>query len=215
MNSDKSNMFTKQIPEIPKNTLALFDFDGTITFRDSLIDFIKFAVGYSRFLRGILLLSPVIFAYKLKTLPNWKAKEAVLTHFFGGWNSKLFDEKAMQYGSRKLPDIVRKVAFERLLFHKDAGHEIVIVSASIENYLKHWCKKYDFGLIATKLEVVDSKITGRISGKNCYGAEKIKRIKERLNLAHFESIYAYGDSPGDFDMQRLANEKYYRWKKMA
>ncbi len=162
---------------------------------------------------GSLLLSPIVIAYKLKVLPNWKAKEAVLRYYFGGWEKKLFEEQAIHFSNKKLPNLIRKVAIERLQFHKAAGHEIVIVSASIEDYLKHWCKKYGFGLIATELEVIESRITGRIAGKNCYGAEKIKRIKEYFNLENFKNIYAYGDSPGDFDMLRLANEKYYKWKK--
>ena len=54
--------------------LALFDFDGTITKNDSLIKFIRFAVGDLKFVFGLFILSPVLLAYKIKLIPNFKAK---------------------------------------------------------------------------------------------------------------------------------------------
>ena len=43
--------------------LALFDFDGTITNRDSFIDFIKFAKGNLKFFQGFMILSPILILY--------------------------------------------------------------------------------------------------------------------------------------------------------
>ena len=55
--------------------LALFDFDGTITTDDSLIKFIRFVVGDIKTLWGMILLSPMLITYKLKLIPNYKAKQ--------------------------------------------------------------------------------------------------------------------------------------------
>ena len=57
--------------------LALFDFDGTITTKDSFVEFIKFKHGFLGFAVGFLLMSPVILLYKTKLIPNWKAKQWV------------------------------------------------------------------------------------------------------------------------------------------
>lgn len=67
--------------------------------------------------------------------------------------------------------------------------------------------------IATKLEQKDGKLTGKFNGNNCYGTEKVLRIKEKYNLKEFEKIYAYGDSKGDREMLALAHEGYFKWEK--
>ena len=55
-----------------KTKLAVFDFDGTITKRDTFLDFILFATGKSKFSFGVFILSPVIIAYFLNLITNKK-----------------------------------------------------------------------------------------------------------------------------------------------
>ncbi len=62
--------------------LVLFDFDGTITTHDSLIKFIRYAVGDIETVLGMTFLSPMLIAYKLKLIPNYRAKQWILSHFF-------------------------------------------------------------------------------------------------------------------------------------
>ena len=62
--------------------LCLFDFDGTITTEDSLIKFIRFVVGDVKTLWGMIILSPMLITYKLKLIPNYKAKQWMLSCFF-------------------------------------------------------------------------------------------------------------------------------------
>ena len=62
--------------------IALFDFDGTITKEDSLIKFISFAVGEIKMLIGMVYLSPMLVGYKLKIIPNYKAKQYLFSYFF-------------------------------------------------------------------------------------------------------------------------------------
>jgi len=82
--------------------------------------------------------------------------------------------------------------------------------ASLECYLKAWCSKNDIDLISTMLEVKKNRITGKLAGKNCYGNEKLNRIKEKYNLSEYNSIYVYGDSKGDKQMLDIADKKYFR-----
>jgi len=189
--------------------LALFDFDGTITRKDSFLDFIIHVVGARRFLTGLLVLSPFIIAYKLKIISNSKAKEFVLGFFFRGWDANRFKNAAYNYSRDKLPRIVRKTAMKRLNWHKQEGHKVVIVSASIDDVLRNWCDMNEVDLIATQIEVRDGKLTGKFLSKNCYGPEKVSRLKERFNLTECEYIYAYGDSRGDREMLALADEAYH------
>ncbi len=190
--------------------LALFDFDGTITTKDSLIDFIQFSVGKRTYYRGVLFLSTVLLAYCIKIIPNHMAKEKLIAHFFKGWGIRQFEKIATQYSLEQIDKIVRPLAIDRLMWHKQQGHKVVIVSASIENWIKPWCDRNDIELIATKLEFKENKFTGKFASKNCYGFEKEHRIRDTYNLSGYETIYAYGDSKGDKEMLGLADKAYYK-----
>ena len=190
--------------------LALFDFDGTISKRDSFIDFIIFAIGLRRFIISSVFLSPVIVLYKLHIISNSKAKEVTFSHFFKGWNISQFEDVASRYSKEKLPRLIKASALKKLLWHKEKGHIVVIVSASMEHWLKDWCAMLNFDLIATKCQYNEGKVTGKFLTKNCYGHEKVRRIKEKYSLAHFEHIYAYGDSQGDKEMRQLADDDCYK-----
>ena len=77
--------------------LSLFDFDGTITTDDSLIKFIRFAVGDIKAAWGMFLLSPMLITYKLKIIPNYKAKQWMLSYFFKGMDGQQFLKDAEEY----------------------------------------------------------------------------------------------------------------------
>ena len=91
-----------------------------------------------------------------------------------------------------------------------SNSKIVIVSASISNYLKPWCDEMGFHLICTELEVKDGKLTGKFSTLNCNGTEKV-RIKEKYDLSIYDEIHMFGNSKGDFPMLELGTHKYYKF----
>lgn len=193
-----------------KCSIAFFDFDGTITTDDSLLRFIRFVVGDFRFIFGLVALSPILLAYKLGLIPNYKAKQKMLSWFFKGISKNAFFKVANEYSLVHIDKILRQKAMEKINWHKAQGHQIVVVSASIECWLSQWCTKNGLELIATKLEIKDGVVTGALLSKNCYGEEKVNRIKELYNLDEYEYIYAYGDSRGDQEMLKLANESFYK-----
>ena len=190
--------------------IALFDFDGTITTKDTFIEFTKYSVGDIKFFLGVLYLSPMLIAFKLKLIPNYKAKEYMLSYFFKGIEEDKFKELATNYSLNKIDNIVRKRALQEIKQHKKNGVKVVIVSASIECWLKPWCKRENLELISTKLEFINGKFSGRLLTKNCYGIEKVNRIKEQYNLKEFKTIYGYGDSSGDKDMLSISTKSYYK-----
>jgi len=191
--------------------ISFFDFDGTITTKDSLADFVKFAVGKFNYYLGLLILSPILIPYIFKFVPNNVAKEKLISHFFKGWNINRFQQISDKYALERIDRIIRPKAIEKIKWHQQKGHEVVIVSASMENWLIAWCEKNNLNLISTKLEVKDNQLTGRFSTLNCYGIEKVNRIKEKYRFEDYEVIYAYGDSKGDKEMLSIANKKYYKY----
>ena len=190
--------------------LALFDFDGTITNKDSLEEFIKFARGSSRYYAGLFYLAPMLILYKLHVIPNHRAKEIFLAHYFKAIPQKEFEKLGHEYALKEIDKIVRPKALEAIKQHQKNGDAVTIVSASISSWLKAWCEKKNITLIATELEFENGIFTGRFRGKNCYGAEKANRVKALYNLKIFKTIYAYGDSAGDRELLKLANKSFYK-----
>tara|TARA_B100000795_G_scaffold211967_1_gene165629 strand:- start:1185 stop:1775 length:591 start_codon:yes stop_codon:yes gene_type:complete len=190
--------------------LALFDFDGTITTDDSLIKFVRFVVGDTKFIWGMIHISPMLTAYKLKIIPNYKAKQYMLSYFFKDMSEEKFLQVAREYSLNHIKTILRPKAMEKIAWHKEQDHKVIIVSASIESWLKPWCDQNNIDLIATKLEIKEGVITGKFLTKNCYGIEKAHRVQEAYNLSDYDHIYAYGDSRGDKELLVLADERFYK-----
>lgn len=193
-----------------KRVIAFFDFDGTITTKDTLLEFIKYVKGNAAFYFGFLLHAPVLILYKIQIVSNQRAKEIMLRYFFGGMDEEVFNDYCVKFIEEKLPSLLRPKALHEIKSLRDAGAEVVIVSASPENWLKSWCDSTGLNCVATKLIVSNKKITGRIDGRNCHGHEKVTRIKSLYNLAEYSKVYAYGDTPGDRHMLSLANIRFYK-----
>lgn len=190
--------------------LALFDFDGTISTRDSFVQFLQQAVGSVRFATCMTMLLPRVSAYKLKLYPNYRLKEDVLVRFFADWPLEQLQQHAREYDRKALPGIIRPKAMERIAWHKDRGDVVAIVSASLEMILEPWCRRNDLALLATQMETVENRLTGRIKGRNCWGKEKVHRVRAYYSLKEVNDIYAYGDSKGDQPMLAMASHPFYR-----
>jgi phosphatidylglycerophosphatase C len=190
--------------------IAFFDFDGTITSKDTLLELIKYQKGKVRFYTGFLINAPVLAALKLKLVSNQFAKEKVLQYFFKGTELSSFQKACNQFTTEKLPAIIRPGAIAEIKKLQDLGFEIVIVSASAENWIKKWSDEIGLQLLATQLEIVDKRLTGKVKGKNCNGEEKAVRIRSIYDLSQYDEIYAYGDSSGDRAMLGLATEAFYK-----
>lgn len=195
--------------------LVLFDLDGTITTRDTLADFILHTFGFMRCAAGLLAASPFLVLYMLKIIPGGKAKERVFRYFLNGWGREEFRSAAERYARERMPAILRERAMERIAWHRSRGDRIVVVSASAEEWVGIWCAMQGMEAIGTRLELADGRFTGRILGENCTGPEKARRIREAISLDEYEYVYAYGNSGGDAEMLALANERYYKWRRMA
>lgn len=193
-----------------RKRIAFFDFDGTITEKDTMLEIFRFHAGTWKFWFGFLINSPFLVAFKLKLISNQTAKEQVLRYFFGKMSTATFQQYCNDFASEAIPTLIRKKAAEEISQLKASGAAIVIVSASPENWLQPWCEKQQLSLLATRLEVKKDRITGRIAGANCHGEEKVRRIREAYDLSQYDEIYCYGDTKGDKPMLSLATFSFYQ-----
>jgi len=94
----------------------------------------------------------------------------------------VLQQKAMQFAEQKLPGMMRAETMKRLDWHKQQGHRCVVISASLELYVQSWALKAGFDdVIATHLETLaDGRITGNLSGNNCFGIEKVSGLRRCL-----------------------------------
>lgn len=200
-----------------KKKLYCFDFDGTLTTSDTLLEFIKYAKGASRLYMVFLMYSPLLVLMKLHLYPNWKAKQRIFAHLFEGMRIEKFDALCRGFAEER-QDLLRPQGIS--LIHKAlvAGSQVFVVSASIDNWVRPFFDIRNLKgitVLGTQIEVVDGKLSGRFKTKNCYGEEKVHRIIEALAKEHISNrqeylIEAFGDSRGDKEMLAFADKGHFK-----
>ncbi|MBP6527121.1 MAG: haloacid dehalogenase-like hydrolase [Prevotella sp.] len=191
-----------------REKILFFDFDGTITTKDTLLEFILYSCGKVKFLLGFLLYSPLLILMKFGLYPNWKAKQHVFSYFFRGMKIDDFDSVCRRFAV-DCRYLLRPEAVKDIETAMTEGIKVYVVSASIDNWVQPF---FEFAkVLGTQIEVINGILTGRFMTPNCYGPEKVRRIKEVLTepRSHYY-IIAYGDSRGDKEMLDYADEEYFR-----
>jgi HAD superfamily hydrolase (TIGR01490 family) len=193
--------------------LALFDFDGTITTRDTFRPFMAFAGGRARMALGTVLLGPMVVGYELGWVHASRMRAAAAYFCFRGRAEREIRELGARYGSSLTPHF-RPQALERIRWHKQRGDAVVVVSASLRPYLEDWCRGLELDLVCTELEVRGGVLTGRYRGGDCTGPEKARRVRAGHDLERYASIHAYGDTREDAELLELATRRYFRWREL-
>lgn len=193
----------------------VFDFDGTITARDTFVEAIDYRYRHWRTLIGFLLHSPLIVLMKLRLYPNGRTKQKVFSHFFKGIREDVFQDVMRRY-AECWKKTVRPKAAEHIRALLAQGRRVVIVSASMDAWVEPIAREMERGtggtieVIATRVEYKDGLVTGRFSTPNCYGAEKVRRLKEILTDRKDCKLIAYGDSRGDKELLEYADKGHYK-----
>ena len=218
-------------------TIHAFDFDGTLTTRDTLLLFIRHARGWWALFGGLLLFSPLLVLMKLHLADNGRTKERLFGHYFRGMLERDFDALCQSF-ARSHTHILRTAGLRTIQQALDRGDRVVILSASIDRWVEACLRPFlvsssQFQVLGTEIEVADGRLTGRFATPNCYGPEKVRRLKEFLKevsprgdvegatevsprgdvegaLEGTPFIIAYGDSRGDKELLAYADESHYK-----
>ena len=184
-----------------------FDFDGTLTTKDSLLAFIRFAKGYSYFVLGFLRYAHLLVLMKLGLYPNYKAKQKVFAHFFKGMELEAFDALCRQFADTHR-GLLRPEGIKAVEQAQAEGADVVIVSASINNWVQPFFPSVK--VLGTQVEVEGIHLTGYFLTKNCYGQEKVERIIAIYPERQTYQLVAFGDSKGDRELLAFADEAHYK-----
>lgn len=173
--------------------MKVYDFDGTIYDGDSTVDFFLYALKRKPALAcyipkqawGCLL-------YGLKRISKTELKEYFFS-FLSGMDAQKLTESFWNKNHHKV--------YKWYLDQKQPDD--IIISASPEFLLKPICQRLGIcHLIASR---VDTQ-SGKFSGENCKGEEKVRRLATEYQVTHIDSFYS--DSRSDLPLAKIADKAY-------
>ena len=193
-------------------TIVAFDFDGTLTKKDSFWEFIKFTKGKSALFLSLPFLLVVWVKMNLNLISRDEAKEEVFNYFFKGMTIEEFNKSGSNFKDR-IDQFLRSQSLATIKKYDEDDTETIIVSASIENWIRPWANSVGIEtVLATKVDVNnDGLLTGKFSTKNCRNQEKVDRLLNRFPDRQSYHLIAYGDSNGDKELLEFSNQHYMKY----
>ena len=194
--------------------LALFDFDGTLTTRETFPAFMRYAVARPRLLAGGVLLAPVVFGYRRGWVAGNPTRASIVQMGLRGVDAERLRAQGAAFARDVLPGVLRPEAMARLAWHRQRGDRVVVVSGGLDVYLAPWCAGQGIELLCSALAERRGRITG-YAGPQCVGEEKVRRVHTLCDPQAYAAIHAYGDTHEDLAMLAMAHHRTYRGHVMA
>ena len=180
-------------------TVAVFDFDKTLSTRDNVLPFLVAAAGRLAVFRTLLRSVPSLLRGRRD------AVKARLVHLLADRDEHEVRAIAAGVAAEVIAHHLRPDVTARVGWHRRQGHEVAIISASFSWYLEPIARLLDVdAILATDLEVADGHLTGELAGPNVRRAEKVRRLDAWLGDAPAR-VWAYGDSAGDRELLERAD----------
>ena len=190
--------------------LIAFDFDGTLTTKDSFMAFLRWRAGPLGFAAGMIRLIPDAIQYLLRH-DRALIKAAAVKVFLKGLSRPELEADARRFAEHIGPTLFRSDALATWRRWRAKGARPVIVTASPDIIVAPFARSLGADtLIGTRLAFDDKDcVTGALLTANCRGQEKVKRLREVFG-DEVVLAAAYGDTAGDKEMLTLADERGYR-----
>ena len=208
--SDMGNAGAERQSPRPDQPIVAFDFDGTLTIRDSFTEFLRWRVGPGGWALGLVKLAPALAAYA-RDRDRGRIKAASVREFLHGVDRHTLEVEAARFADQIWPRFMRSDALKVWDDWGRRGAHRVIVTASPVATVAPFAKRLGAEALLGTEFVFDAqdRITGDFAGPNCRGAEKVRRLKaaygDTMTLAA-----AYGDTSGDAEMLAMAQEAGFR-----
>jgi phosphatidylglycerophosphatase C len=186
--------------------VAAFDFDGTLAHRDTFVPFLVQACGRPR-----LAVAAAACVGRTRSRDRDELKVALVGRLFRGWPRTRLDDLGRAYAA-DLPALLRPELVERVTWHREQGHAVVIVSASLAVYLRPLADELGIDdVLAVEMVCDDTgRLTGAVvGGANTRGPLKAARLRAwldaRYGVGTAVELWAYGDSAGDEELLAAAD----------
>jgi phosphatidylglycerophosphatase C len=183
--------------------VVVFDFDGTLVGRDSVIDF---ALHYcARRPARLLALVAVLPLAALMRLRSARAAASVLLWAITvGASTRRFVVALRRYARLKLPHHAHEAIFAELTRHVQAGDCVVIATGTLPALVR--------GLLGVRsyqrLPVVGSRLRrkwgGLVAETHCVGRVKVRELERRFGIVSWTSVYT--DSFADRSLMSRASD---------
>ncbi|MRL67585.1 HAD-IB family hydrolase [Brevundimonas sp. SPF441] len=190
--------------------IVAFDFDGTLTIRDSFTEFLRWRAGPGAWALGLVKLAPALAAYA-KDRDRGRIKAASVKEFLLGVSRQTLEAEAAAFAEEIWPRFMRPDALEVWNDWGERGAHRVIVTASPTTTVAPFARKLGAEALLGTEFVFDAndRITGDFAGPNCRGEEKVWRLKAAYG-ENMTLTAAYGDTSGDTEMLAMAQQPGFR-----
>jgi HAD superfamily phosphoserine phosphatase-like hydrolase len=182
------------------NAVVIFDFDKTLTTRDSFRLFSLEAAATFRVKAQVIILA--LFC-KLGLLDNAAYKTHVLKQV---WIEKNREQRRefLKHFLLVLHRIENDSVVSLLKQHLENNDKVVVMSASPEFYLRPFVQSWsdDIEVFGTKVYDAD----GRVEVNNLFGESKAGLTKTLIQQHNPESLLVYTDHISDLSLMRLATK---------
>jgi phosphatidylglycerophosphatase C len=193
-----------------ENSWAAFDFDGTITVRDSFNAFLRWRAGAANYRAGQLRLAPAAQRWAFdRDLTRLKA--AMVEVYLKGAERLALEAACEAFAGIAAPRLFRPDALLTWRGLKGQGVKLAIVTASPEPVVAPFARRLGADLLIGTRLVYDAqdRVAGPLEGPNCRGAEKVRRLRAAIG-PDARLIAAYGDTEGDRELLAEADEGFMK-----
>lgn len=208
--SDMGSLHDLRQSDAAGRPIVAFDFDGTLTIRDSFTEFLRWRAGPGGWALGLVRLAPAVAAYA-RDRDRGRIKAASVREFLLGVNRTTLQADAARFADEIWPRFMRPDALAVWNDWGERGAHRVIVTASPTVTVAPFAHRLGAeALLGTEMAFdAQDRVTGAFVGPNCRGEEKVRRLKAAYGQDMVLTA-AYGDTSGDAEMLAMAREAGFR-----
>ena len=179
-------------------SIAIFDLDGTITRHDTLFPFVLRRLRRRPWqLLRLLVVLPAAVRY-LFDRDRGAIKQSLLRATVRGARRADLDADAREFVRDKIASGCFHDALSTIRRHRDAGHVLVLMSASVDFYVPEFGRQLGFDqVICTEVRWDGDKLDGTLASANRQGMEKARCLRLLLDGREGVESFAYGNSGAD------------------